>query len=446
MPNRVVEYLQEQIIRTQQYREQQRNRLYPESVNVHLVSLLNQHIVLNRIRRYGSISRADLATDLQLSRSTVSDIVSSLKERGLLEEGNTQSSTIRGGKPALEIKFKADAGYVIGVDIGRSHLTILLRNLNAQDKNGHFPWIAPGNSFYDDRWSYSQAFETGRGADACLREIASKLHQIVEENKLQWDDVLGIGIAIPGTVDRNRERLTRAVMMAGWNDINIPNILRSLLNVLSPIPLPIYLDNDCNYGALGEYRYGAGRMRPKSTILYIKVGNGVGAGLIINGQPYRGSGGSAGEFGHQSVRIDEDEQDERAPICATCGKSNCLESYVAEPAIVRAANLPGTESIENAVEKVRQGDNQARFAIHKAGGITGRAIRNFINVLDPHLILLDGSVVRAAGELFMVPLSLETELCIPAAKGSAEIRRADLGSSAIAYGAIASVLDEAFPD
>lgn len=435
--NKAIEHLRDQAARVQRYREGKERHPYLESPNVHLV--------LNYIREHGPISRALLSTHLQLSRSVTSDIVNFLKEKkDLLEEGNIQSSTIKGGKPAIEIKLKAHAGYVIGVDIGRSHLTILLRNLQVQDKNGQLPWMSLGVHLREDSWSRSEAFDTKRGAEVCLPEIAEKINDIVKVNGLEWDDILGIGIGIPGTLDKGRERLTRATMMTGWNDINVPRMLRYFLSISTTTPLPIHMDNDCNYGALGEYRYGAGRKKPKTTVLYLKIGSGVGAGLIINGSLYRGSGGSAGEFGHQS--INDGNQDETVPFCETCQTKNCLESYISEPALVKAADLPITGSIEQVHTKVLAGNNQAQQAIHKAGTITGQALRDFINVFDPDLILLDGSVVRAVGDLFMRPLKKETDRCIPAAQGNAEIMRAELGSNAIACGAIASVLDEAFPE
>lgn len=396
------------------------------------IRMLNEKLILNYIRLEGPLSRVEIADRLGLSRATVSSIINTLIGKELVEEGDRFHVTLnpKGGKRATAVGFKADAGYIIGIDIGRRHLTIVLRNLEVK---------RPDNT---RQWSESDRFDTGPGAEVCLSIVAEKLENLLKTHDVTWDQVVGIGIGIPGTLDRDLRKLTDPPLMPKWCGIDIPMTLRRLLKLKGQTKIPIYLDNDANMGALGESRYGAGR--DSMNMIYIKIGAGIGAGLILNGRLYRGERGTAGEFGHIII-------DKSGPKCERCQNHGCLEVLASVPAIMRKVGHANDDiDIEQVVEFAKNGDVACSTAIEDAARHTGVALANLIDLLCPEEIILDelsGGIVEAAGELFLTPLRKQADKCtLQAAKGTS-IDRGELGNEAIALGAAAMIIDAAFmPD
>ena len=401
------------------------------------LSAVNEKLILNHIRQHGPVSRVSLAGTFGLSRATVSAIVSRLLTDGLVKEGdpvrNGKSQggkPDQGGKPAIELHFKAEAGYILGVDIGRRHLRVLLTDLK-----GRMPAKVEFRS---------TEFDTTAGAETCLTRVADELQTFLKTSEVAWDDILGIGVGIPGTLDHDLQKLVDPPEMPQWGGVEIPKVLRRLLNSKGKIQLPIYLDNDANMGALGESRYGAGKNI--LNLAYIKIGTGIGAGLILDGHLYRGSKGTAGEFGHIII-------EKEGPECPGCHNSSCLEVLAAGPAIVKEilaaepaiVKEAGNDEIdiEKAAKLARDGNKACQIAIEHAGERIGRALAGLIDLLDPEEILVDGGVVRAAEDLLLPPLKEHATACVPAAAGTV-IQVGDLGITAIAYGAVATVIDAAF--
>jgi predicted NBD/HSP70 family sugar kinase len=202
------------------------------------------------------------------------------------------------------------------------------------------------------------------------------------------------------------------------------------------LDVPIFLDNDANMGTLGESRYGAGR--GVENMAYIKLGTGIGGGLILNGVIYRG-GGSAGEIGHVTINAD-------GPECA-CGNRGCLEALAGAGAIVEDASQGASNAastISDVVCAAQEGDQRCRAALERAGIYVGVAVADLINLCSPSLILLDGGVSRA-GELLLEPLRRTAAArSLPIAWANTTIRLAQLGDNAIALGAVSTVLDATF--
>jgi glucokinase-like ROK family protein len=335
-----------------------------------------------------------------------------LRER-LVREGDRMNSSAVGGRRAVEVHFNASAGYVIGVDIGRTHLTMILANLAAEIQARH-----------------SEPFDSPRGAEACLPLISRHLRAFVEAADTRWDQIVGIGMGVPGPIDPGRRRLVSPPRLPGWDRVDLYETMRRELDV------PIFLDNDANMGTLGESRYGAGR--DVENMAYIKLGTGIGGGLILNGVIYRG-GGSAGEIGHVTISAD-------GPECA-CGNRGCLEALAGAGAIVEdasqgASNVAST--ISDVVCAAQAGDQRCRAALERAGMYVGVAVADLINLCSPSLILLDGGVSRA-GELLLEPLRRTAAArSLPIAWANTTIQLAQLGDNAIALGAVSTVLDATF--
>jgi predicted NBD/HSP70 family sugar kinase len=227
---------------------------------------------------------------------------------------------------APSVHLEADARYIIGVDIDRSHLSLVLADL----KGKIIKEVSPAS------------FDASAGAHACLTRVADELYLLLEKSRVSWEQIVGIGLATPGPLTRDlrkilsvsqkvfsvSEKIFLASQMPGWEGIDIPTYLERKLKK----KIPIYLDNDANMGALGESRYGAGR--GIADLVYVKIGIGIGAGLIINGHLYRGNTMAAGELGHIVVK-------ELGEICP-CGNRGCLETVAAEPAIVKDVHAKGS--------------------------------------------------------------------------------------------------------
>lgn len=391
------------------------------------IRTLNEKLILNYIRLEGPLPRVEIADRLGLSRATVSSIINTLLGKGFVEEGERFHITLnpKGGKRATEVRLKADAGYIIGIDIGRSHLTILIRNLEAKPP--------------DDTklWSESSQFDTQPGAETCLSIIAEKLNNLLNTHDVTWDQIVGIGMGIPGTLDHDLKKLADPPLMPRWGRIDIPMTLRRLLKLKGQTRIPIYLDNDANLGALGESRYGAGR--DSTNMIYVKIGTGIGAGLILDGHLYRGEKSTAGEFGHLII-------DRNGPMCNGCNNYGCLEVLASVPAITKKAGYTNSD-IEMVVKLAKNGDIASKTAIEDSAQLIGVALANLINLLNPESIILDelnGGIVHAAGEIFLAPLRKYAEGCsLQAIKGT-HIDRGELGNNAIALGAVTMIVDAAF--
>jgi glucokinase-like ROK family protein len=374
----------------------------------------NLLLALNCIRERGPLPRVAIARLTGLSRPTISSLMEILLQERLVREGEFLNSSAVGGRRAVQVHFNANAGYVIGADVGRTHLTLLLTNLGAEIQARH-----------------SEPFDSSLGAQACLPLLVERIRTFVEAADTRWDQIVGIGVGVPGPIDTGRRQLVSPPRLPGWDRVDLYEALQRELEV------PIFLDNDANMGTLGESRYGAGRGVPN--MAYIKLGTGVGGGLIMNGAIYRGVG-SAGELGH--VTIDAD-----GPECA-CGNRGCLEALAGAGAIVEDANRrAGAQiacTIAEVIQAAQEGHPACRAALERAGESIGVAVADLINLCNPSLILIDGGVSRA-GDLLLTSLRRTVAArSLPVAWAKTTIELAQLGDNAIALGAVSTVLDAAF--
>ena len=398
-----------------------------QGADYHHIRAFNRLLVLNCVREQGPIARVAIAKRMGLSRTTVSSIIDSLLQEGFVLEGSALHAAPAGGRRAILVHFSADAGSIIGVDVGRTHLTFIATDLSGAISAQRFG-----------------PFDTERGPEYCLQQLCDELRAFAHDADLSWDRVVGVGVGIPGPLDVETQLLVSPPRMPGWSGVSVAKSLHEALNV------PIYLDNDANMGALGESRYGVGQ--GIADLAYVKIGTGIGSGLIVNGRIHRGSAGSAGEMGH--IIIDED-----GPQC-DCGNKGCLESLAGARAIVidarNGTSLHSATSVPNAlanrddaditdvIKAALDGDDACRAALERAGERIGVALSGMINLLNPCAIVLDGGVVRDS--LFVTnALTRTAALCsLPAAWKRTRILVGELGNLAIALGAVATVIDAAF--
>ena len=403
-----------------------------KGADLRLMRELNRLLILNGVRATGPITRVAVAHRTGLSRTTVSSIVDELLADNLLFEGQTVEAAPTGGRRATLLHFNAEAGYVIGVDLGRSHLTLLMTNLAGQ--------IVARRS---------GPFDASLGPDVCLQQLIAELMDFTSEQQIGWHQIIGVGLGIPGPMDAASRMLVRPPRMPGWDQFDIRSVMERACKV------PIYLDNDANMGARGESQYGAGRN--VENMAYVKLATGIGCGLILKGDIYRGSGGTAGELGHVTI-------DDNGPIC-DCGNRGCLEAmagaaavtYAAAHGIQRAASgdIAGQMAsadkqtgnaldVADVVQAALAGDKPAQEAIQRAGYHIGIALAGLVNIFNPSLILLDGSMARA-GELLLEPIRQGiARRGLAASSAITKVELAQLGDNAIALGAVATVIAAAF--
>ena len=362
-------------------------------------------------------SRADLARDTGLSRATVGAIAAELLATGLVHEGARRSS--RGGRPATALRFHGLGRTLLGVEVGASHLSAVRTDLR-------------GNILAKRRITHDvQGDPTG-----ALELLARFLEELTTEAE---SPPLGIGAAVPSPMRNDQPgRLSRDLLPL-WADIDLHAWLSATTG------LPCRIDNDANVGALAEHWWGAGQ--GVSNFAYIKVATGVGAGVIIGGDIYRGAGGVAGEIGHTAI-------DPTGPRCR-CGLQGCLEAFVGtqyllERAARKADSLAETPTwatprpnLHALIEAAEAGDAIAAELINDTGHWLGIAVSNLLNLVNPSRVVIGGRLT-AAGSLLLRPLRTAlAQRTLWTSVESAQVVISQLPKDAIALGAATLILQQA---
>lgn len=401
----------------------------------------NSQLILEYLRKRGPALRADVAKSLNLSRATVTTIVKKLLTDALVVE--EEKSYLANGILTNRIRFNAGFGSIIGIDLGQSRLRVYLTNLEANI-------IDQSTERFDMQVSLEQK----------LTIIARKVRDLVNSNNVDWTHIRGIGMGVPGAVNREGTRIISPPdLQKYWGHIDIPAVLRERLELA--LAIPIYLDNDANMGALGESRYGRGH--GVDNMIYIKLSTHMNAALILRGQLYRGETGTAGGFGHLRIQYGQTLA-ENSPSCPSCHERGCLEAWAGLHAIVsKVHNNPSSvlygpipeekitpEHIAEIILAANQGDAASSNALEEAGGRIGVAIGScLINFYNPALILLDGGIVRPSrgGQVYENFLLLEHlqrnayEASLPVTRAETNISLGKLGDDAVGLGAVATVID-----
>ncbi|MFC9625432.1 ROK family protein [Streptomyces sp. NPDC056930] len=367
----------------------------------------NLERVVRAVRMAGSLTQAEIARSTGLSAATVSNIVRELKDGGTVEVTPTSA----GGRRARSVSLSGDAGIVIGVDFGHTHLRVAVGNLAHQV-------LAEESEPMDVDASAAEGF--GRAERLVKR--------LIETTGISPDKVIGVGLGVPGPIDVESGTLGSTSILPGWTGINPSEELAGRLGV------PVYVDNDANLGALGELVWGSGR--GVKDLAYIKVASGVGAGLVIDGNIYRGPGGTAGEIGHITL-------DESGPVCR-CGNRGCLETFTAARYVLpllQPSHGPDL-TMERVVQLARGGDPGCRRVIGDVGRHIGSGVANLCNLLNPSRVVLGGSLAEA-GELVLAPIrDSVSRYAIPSAARQLSVLPGALGGRAEVLGALALVLSE----
>jgi predicted NBD/HSP70 family sugar kinase len=367
----------------------------------------NLERVVRAVRMAGSLTQAEIARTTGLSAATVSNIVRELKDSGTVQVTPTSS----GGRRARSVSLSDDAGIVVGVDFGHSHLRVAIGNLSHQV-------LAEEAEPIDVDASASEGFDR-----------AERLVQrLMAATSIDREKVIGVGLGVPGPIDVETGALGSTAILPGWAGTRPREELAGRLGV------PVHVDNDANLGALGEQVWGSGR--GTTDLAYIKVASGVGAGLVINGQIYRGPGGTAGEIGHITL-------DESGPVCR-CGNRGCLETFTAARYVLPLLHSShGTGlTMPAVVALARDGDPGCRRVLADIGRHIGSGVASLCNLLNPSRVVLGGDLAEA-GDVVLDPVrDSVARYAIPSAARQLAVVPGTLGGRAEVLGALALVLSE----
>ncbi|MBI5964295.1 MAG: ROK family transcriptional regulator [Chloroflexi bacterium] len=386
----------------------------------------NKHSAIDLIRfATTGISRTDLAEQMGLTRAAVTLIVNDLLENGVILEA--ESRAIPNGRPPVVLEINPKRGLVAAVDMGATHVNIALSDFSAK--------IIEETSL---------PFDIKQGPQICLTEVKRILHELLDRYGVGISQIMAVGVGVPGPVIKDAGMVMSPPIMPGWDGYPIRKTLEKEWGC------PVSLNNDAELGALGEWAYGAGR--GEKNLAFIKVGSGIGAGLIINQQIYGGTTGSAGEIGHITI-------DENGPLC-TCGNHGCMEAFAGGNAIALQArklvesgkrtllsNAPSKDlTAQDVADCARRGDLPSQEIIMRAGTFIGIAIAGLVNLFNPSAVIIGGGVAQA-GDLLTTPIRQAVrEHSLRASEQSVHITTAMLGQRSSLIGATVQAVSIAIHD
>jgi len=377
-----------------------------------LLRAINERTLLEYLRSHKPTSRAQLARATRLSKPTVSQALASLEDADLVRAVG-QSISSKGGRIAILYEPNPDAGYVLGVDVGRGWIRAAVANLAGQ--------IIARNDQPNDAQS----------ASALVALISRLARAVVADAGLSWSQVVHAVIGTPGVFDEQSKRVLFASNLPEWGRHGM------LAELQAAFGLSLSVENDANLAALGERSCGWGSTA--STFVYIWIGTGVGMGIVINGALYRGARGAAGEIGFLPFGSDEVVEE----------SGNISESYLgmfeeatSAGGIVRQAQergLPVSLSPKQIFDAAHQGDGKALAVVEQEGYRLALAIAAITAVLDPELVVLGGGIGQR-GDLLIPPLERRLQQLTPMRP---RIVASKLGGDSVLLGSIATALEVA---
>ncbi len=382
---------------------------------------INRQIALNLIRAHQPVSRADLARLMNVRRGVASLLVSELLEEKLIFEGAVGESVGRGRRPTF-LFIDSRQRCVVGVDIRASRTYILVTDLMGR------------------QLGVVSSFQTNRDVDVLIQELARRIRHVLTDYK-EVGACEGVGVVVPGMVDPARGRVLHAPTLS-WRDVNLRDPLSVALGI------PVYIENSGKACALAQLWATRSDMVASGNSVFVSVSDGVGVGIVVNGEVLRGRHNTAGEFGHVPLSID-------GPKCS-CGATGCWEAYISNLATLsryfgRDLSDPGprdTEtanfSVEDLIARARAGDAKALAAINSTARYLGLGLASIINALDPARIFIGGEITTAWSLIEPIVRSALRERTLTEFGGTTEIHVVPAEDHPRLRGAVALVAAPAF--
>ena len=323
--------------------------------------------LLQLVRRGEARTRTDLASLTGLARSTVSHRVEALISEGLLYEAGDGAST--GGRPPQVLAFNGAAAVILAADLGATHSRLAVADLH-------------GSALAERSVDLSIA----EGPQTVLGRVLDVFVELLYEAGRREADVRAIGIGLPGPVEFATGKAVNPPIMPGWHDVAVPNLVRQRFDV------PVLVDNDVNIMALGEYWT---KWRDRVTdLMLVKVGTGIGCGIVVAGHIHRGAQGAAGDIGH--IRLTDQDG-----VTCRCGNRGCVEAVAGGWALARQLSEMGlaASNSRDVVNLVLSGEETALRLVREAGRRIGDVLAGIVNFFNPAVILIGGDVAAADQQL-----------------------------------------------
>jgi predicted NBD/HSP70 family sugar kinase len=355
-------------------------------------------------------TRSELATMTGLARSTVSVRLDALIEVGLVGAVHQAAST--GGRPPAQISLLPTARLVVAADIGASHARVAVTDLMSRT-------LATTEARID----------IAMGPVPVLEWLIDTVDALLERVDRGRDDIVAIGIGLPGPVEFSTGRPANPPIMPGWDGFDVPGWIHQ------HIAAHVLVDNDVNIAALGERQQGWGDV---DHLLFVKVATGIGSGIVSDGRLQRGAQGTAGDIGHVRVAGAGD-------VPCHCGNTGCLEAVASGPAIARALRAKGHDvsTSDDIIALVARSDLDAIGAVRQAGRMIGEVLATCVSLINPSVIAVGGSVTQAGEHLLAGVREVVYSRSMPLASEHLVIAHSRAGATAALHGAAALAIDYA---
>nr|WP_239550880.1 ROK family transcriptional regulator [Halanaerobacter jeridensis] len=357
------------------------------------------------IHKLGPISRKDLADKTDYSSATISNHVKTLIKQDFVLE--TKKGTSTGGRRPVYLKTNPEKGYMFSIDIEVNQVKIVLFNLDLKIvMKNIIPITNKSNS------------------EEVIDNIFKEIDSIIAERDLNVQEILGIGIAVPGLIDKEEGVLKFAPNLT-WSDLKICELFKNKYN------LPIILENEANAAAIGEKDF----VYPDSNnLVYVSINEGIGCGVIFNNELYKGASGNAGEFGHIII-------DRSGPKCH-CGNNGCWESLASENYIVEQVSENNNLTKKEIYHQAQAGNEEVINVLNRTGQNIGVGISNIINSLSPELVIIGGGITAIKDYIFSDIMMMVEEEALEVSYDKSEIKFSELENLATVYGLASLIFNE----
>jgi glucokinase-like ROK family protein len=383
--------------------------------------------VIRALRKSGQTSRVEVANITGWSRAKTSQEVNLLIEKGFLEEAGAGHSN--GGRRPRLLRFNPHLGYIVGIDVGATSIEVALADINGLVLKRVY-----------------EPADVRQPVEDLLSRCSNLILDLVVAQGLHPEQILGIGVGVPGPVDFARGVLVAPPLMPDWENYPIRDFFKGTFSSAF-----VVVDNDVNIMALGEQR--AGDAVNVDHFLLIKIGTGIGCGIMVNRKIHRGSNGCAGDIGHICV-------DKQGPICR-CGNRGCLEAMAAGPAIAEKAMQAARNGKSELLRKMmaekgglltpedvnfacREGDEDALEIIRSSGQMIGDVLAGLVNFFNPSHIFIGGGIANFGNHLLIAIKRAVLRRSLPLATTNLAINFSRAGADAGVIGSIMLALDYLF--
>ena len=365
--------------------------------------------ILELIRTDRARTRTQLAEITGLTRATVSQRVDALVARSLVYETGEGVST--GGRPPTVLAFNKDAGVVLAADFGATHCRLAVADL------GGIPIVET-----------VAEQDISNGPEVVLGWVEERFTELLAEAGRGKADVWGVGVGVPGPVDFAAGKAVSPPIMPGWDSFSIPDHFKDHFG-----DVPVLVDNDVNIMAFGEHRV---NWPDCEHFLFVKIGTGIGCGIMVGGRIHRGARGAAGDIGHIRISGHDDA------VCR-CGNLACVEAAAGGWALARQLSSVGVPAgdARDVVALVRAGNPVASRLVRTAGELVGEVLSSSVNFFNPGVIVIGGDLALAHEQLFAGVRSVVYQRSLPLATRHLQLVPSELGDRAGIFGAAMMVTE-----